>query len=201
MQPNCVTETVNKLLPDGFSVNNFTCSPALRAIINVGGCHRELLDPSTRWQKKPKWVIETLDKPPHSDIHWKLPPLPLQSHIASAKWVTLAGGKRTVKERKYHVCTIYMCLSLSRMVLNTGIQRMNVLNKWAQWNLKPKEIYQSSTDETWASKDVIYHASTSPQVQILRKHIPATHWAQTNAIFNRSMQTWCLFVRMGLSFF
>ena len=143
MQPNCVTETVNKLLPDGFSVNNFTCSPALRAIINVGGCHRELLDPSTRWQKKPKWVIETMGKP-HSDIHWKLPPLPLQSHIASAKWVTLAGRKRTVQERKYH--TIYMCLSLSRMVLNTGIQRTNVLNKWAQWNLKPKEIYQSSTD-------------------------------------------------------
>ena len=198
MQPNCVTETVNKLLPDGFSVNNFTCSPALRAIINVGGCHQELLDPSTRWQKKPKWVIETLDKPPHSDIHWKLPPTPLQSHIASAKWVTLAGRKRTVKERKYH--TIYMCLSLSRMVLNTGIQRTNVLNKWAQWNLKPKEIYQSSTD--WnLSKQTRYLSCFHPQVQMLRKHIPATHWAQTNAMFNRLMQTWCLFVQGGLSLF
>ena len=169
MQPNCVTETVNKLLPDGFSVNNFTCSPALRAIINVGGCHQELLDPSTRWQKKPKWVIETLDKPPHSDIHWKLPPTPLQSHIASAKWVTLAGRKRTVKERKYH--TIYMCLSLSRMVLNTGIQRTNVLNKWAQWNLKPKEIYQSNTD--WnLSKQTRYLSCfhLSPSLNIEKTH-------------------------------
>ena len=131
--------------------------------------------------------IESYPPPPSSPI--------LQVQSGSP---LLEGNVQPRKENT----TLYICaFYLSRMVLNTGIQRMNVLNKWAQWNLKPKEIYQSSTDETWASKDVIYHASTSPQVQILRKHIPATHWAQTNAIFNRSMQTWCLFVRMGLSFF
>ena len=109
----------------------------------------------------------------------------------------LEGNLQSRKENT----TLYICaFYLSRMVLNTGIQRTNVLNKWAQWNLKPKEIYQSSTD--WnLSKQTRYLSCFHPQVQMLRKHIPATHWAQTNAIFNRSMQTWCLFVRMGLSFF
>ena len=124
------------------------------------------------------------------------PPTPLQSHIASAKWVTLAGRKRTVKERKYH--TIYMCLSLSRMVLNTGIQRMNVLNKWAQWNLKPKEIYQSSTD--WnLSKQTRYlscfHLSPSSNIE-------KTHPCYTLGTDKRYFQPFNAdLVQGGLSFF
>ena len=110
----------------------------------------------------------------------------------------LEGNLQSRKENT----TLYICaFYLSRMVLNTGIQRTNVLNKWAQWNLKPKEIYQSSTDWNLSKQRrylSCFHLSPSSNIE-------KTHPCYTLGTDKRYVQPFnadlVLIVQGGLSLF